>query len=388
MAPRRAPGRLAAVLWSASLIAAFAGVALSPDAATARLFVLLLTPVSVAYATVGAVIGARRPANPVGWLFLGWGLALSVMGVAQAYVDRVLAHPGTLPGGPWAAWFMAVWWHPLFVLLVFQLLLFPDGHLPSPRWRHVARATVVVYASLAVSAAFSPSAIALYSPGIDPPVVVAGSGVADAAFGVLLPLQLGLVALAMVSLVLRLRRAAGRPRQQIKGFVFAVVMAVTVFIAGILVFGEGVLFPVFGIIPVAAGIAILRRRLYDIDRILNRTLVYAVLSAVLAGAYAASVLVLGQVFGGASDAAVAVSTLMVAALFRPARSRVQDAVDRRFNRRRYDAARLAGAFAARCRDHVEFGLIATDLATTATRSVEPVHVSLWLRPTAQRAETG
>lgn len=148
------------------------------------------------------------------------------------------------------------------------------------------------------------------------------------------------------------------------------------------------LFPVFGIIPVAAGVAILRQGLYDIDRVINRTVVYGVLSAVLGLVYAGGVLGLGQVFGQASDLAVAGSTLGVAALFQPARRVVQHAVDRHFNRRRYDAARLAGSFAQRCRQEVDLDAIAIDLSAAVAQSMEPAHLSLLWRPVVHRPATG
>ncbi|HSK95489.1 MAG TPA: hypothetical protein VK891_02640, partial [Euzebyales bacterium] len=185
-----------------------------------------------------------------------------------------------------------------------------------------------------------------------------------------------------ISLVVRMRRERWRERQQIKGFVYAVVVAVSAFIGGVVVFGEGVLFPVFSIIPIAAGIAILHQHLYDIDRVINRTVVYGVLSAVLALVYGGGALTLGQVFGRGSDLAVAGATLAVATLFQPVRRRVQRAVDRRFNRRRYDAARLVAAFTLRCRDQVDLDTIATDLAAVISHTVEPAHLSLWWHPAA------
>jgi hypothetical protein len=379
----RVTTRLAVAMWLASVAASISGIVVASDTPRALVFVLQLAPVGLTYATVGALVSGRRPANPVGWLFAGWGLAMNGLSLAQAYVDHAVANPGALPGVEWAGWIMAVAWHPCFAFLAFQLLLFPYGDLPSPRWRHFARATVAVYALLALSAAFAPSAPALYTGGLDPPFTTPAGQLADMLFDFLLSFQLAFVAVSMVSLVLRLRRARGRERQQIKGFVSAVVVAVTAFIAGIFVFDGGVLFPVFGIIPVAAGVAILRQQLYDIDRVINRTVVYGLLSAVLALIYAAGVLGFGQIFGRASDLAVAGSTLAVAALFQPVRRRVQQTVDRRFNRRRYDAARLVTAFSQRCRDQVELDTIATDLASVVAQSVEPAHLSLWWHPAAQ-----
>ena len=229
----------------------------------------------------------------------------------------------------------------------------------------------------ALSAAFAPSAPGLYTGGLDPPFTTPVGQLADRVFSFLLAFQLVMLATAMVSLTVRLRRAPWRERQQIKGFVYAVVVAVIAFIAGIFIFGEGALFPVFGIIPIAAGIAILRQHLYDIDRLINRTVVYGVLSALLALVYAGGVVGLGQIFGQRSDLAVAGSTLAVAALFQSVRRRVQQAVDRRFNRRRYDASRLVAAFSQRCREQVGLDTIVIDLTAVVAQSVEPAHLSLW-----------
>ena len=383
MASRRGLTWLPAALWIGSLSAAIAATVIAPDTAAVT-YLVELAPVGLAYATVGALLASRRPENPVGWLFATWGLAMTTLGVAETYVSRVPAPPGV----EWVAWAIAVLWHPLFVLLVFQLLLFPHGQLPSPRWRHFARLTVVVYAALALSAAFSPSASQLYAPGVEPLFSTPIGPVADTVFESLLSFQLVLVATSMVSLVLRLRHARGRERQQIKGFVYAVIVAVTTFIAGIFVFGAGVLFGVFALIPIAAGIAILRQQLYDIDRVINRTAVYGVLSALLALVYAAGVVGLGQIFGRASDVAVAGSTLFVAALFRPARQRVQQVVDRRFNRRRYDAARLASAFSQQCREEVDLDAIATGLSAAVAQAMEPAHLALWWDPAARRGSPG
>ena len=378
----RAAARVAAATWIISVATSVASIAVASRAPDALAPALGLAPVGVAYATVGAVIGARRPANPVGWLFIGWGLAMNGLGLAEAYVDVALTHPGALPAVEWAAWLIAVAWHPCFAFLAFQLLLFPYGSLPSPRWRPFARATVAVYVLLALSAAFAPSAPAVYAAGLAAPFTTPIGPLADPLFMFLLPAQLLLLAVSMISLVVRMRRERWRERQQIKGFVYAVVVAVSAFIGGVVVFGAGVLFPVFSIIPIAAGIAILHQHLYDIDRVINRTVVYGVLSAVLALIYGGGALALGQVFGRGSDLAVAGATLAVATLFQPVRRRVQHAVDRRFNRPRYDAARLVSAFTLRCRDQVDLDTVATDLTSVISHTVEPAHLSLWWHPAA------
>jgi hypothetical protein len=339
---------------------------------------------SLAFTTVGAYLAGRRPGNAVGWLLLGWGMVMAFSAFTGAYVERGLVRaPGSLPGPGWAAWAEAVVWHPAFGLLVFLLLLFPHGRLPSPRWRPFAWFTVAVYLTLSVSAAVAPGAVELYYPEAAPPVRLAVGPAAEVVFGVLLPTQLLLLVVALVSLVPRLRRATGEERQQIKWFVYTVVTVIVLFVAGIVVFGAGVLFPLFGLIPVSVAVAVFKYRLYDIDRLINRTLVYGLLTALLIGVYAALVFLLGRLLDpatGDSALAVAASTLAVAALFQPARRRLQELVDRRFNRRRYDATRTVERFSGRLRDHVDLDTLSSELLAVVDRTVQPVSASLWLRP--------
>ena len=305
-----------------------------------------------------------------------------------AYVDRgVVRDPGSLPGPEWAAWAEAVVWHPAFGLLAFLLLLFPHGRLPSRRWRPFVWLTVAVYATLSLSAAFSPKAVRLYYPQVTSPVRLPVAPLADTAFDWLLVGQLLVLGTALVSLVLRLRRAPGDERQQVKWFVYTVVTVVLVFVATTLALGAGYLFPLFGLIPVSVAVAVLKYRLYDIDRLINRTLVYGLLTALLLGVYAGLVFLFGAVLDpavGESSLAVAAATLAVAALFRPARRRLQDLVDRRFNRRRYDAARTVDGFALRLRDQVDLDALHGELLAVVDRTVEPASASLWLRPSGVR----
>ncbi|HET8787853.1 MAG TPA: hypothetical protein VFO47_03795, partial [Actinomycetes bacterium] len=344
----------------------------------------VLALLSLVFTTVGAFLAGRRPANAVGWLLLGWGMVMAFSAFTGAYVERGLVRaPGSLPGPGWAAWAEAVVWHPAFGLLVFLLLLFPHGRLPSPRWRPFAWCTVAVYLTLSVSAAVAPGAVELYYPEAAPPVRLAVGPAAEVVFGVLLPAQLLLLVVALVSLVPRLRRATGEERQQIKWFVYTVVTVIVLFVAGIVVFGAGYLFPLFGLIPVSVAVAVFKYRLYDIDRLINRTLVYGLLTALLIGVYAALVFLLGRLLDpatGDSALAVAASTLAVAALFQPARRRLQELVDRRFNRRRYDATRTVERFSGRLRDHVDLDTLSSELLAVVDRTVQPVSASLWLRP--------
>jgi hypothetical protein len=381
MTPRSAV-RLAWSLWgvAAGLLAAGAAV---NAALVVRSWEGVLATLSLVFLTVGAFLAGRRPANPVGWLLLGWGMVMAFGSFAGAYVDRGLVRdPGSLPGVHWVAWAEGVVWHPAFALLAFLLLLFPHGRLPSRRWRPFAWLTAAVYLSLALSAALSPEAVTLYYPQAVSPVRLPVAPVADAAFGMLLLSQLLVLATALLSLVLRLRRATGEERQQVKWFVYTVVTVVLVFVITTLMIGAGYLFPLFGLIPLAVAVAVLKYRLYDIDRLINRTLVYALLTALLAGVYAAGVFLFGILLEpalGNSQLAVAAATLAVAALFQPARRRLQQLVDRRFDRRRYDAARTVEGFSVRLRDHVDLDTLSAELLGVVDRTVQPTSASLWLR---------
>jgi hypothetical protein len=382
MTPRVAV-RLAWSLWA--LAAGLVAAALAVNAPlVVRGWEGVLATLSLVFITVGAFLAGRRPANPVGWLLLGWGLVMAFGAFAGAYVDRGLVRdPGALPGPDWVAWAEGVVWHPAFGLLAFLLLLFPHGRLPSRRWRPFAWCTVAVSLALSVSAAFSPKAVRSYHPQATPPVRLPVAGLADTAFDWLLGGQLLMLGTALLSLVVRLRRAGGEERQQVKWFVYTVVTVVVVFVATTLVLSGGYLFPVFGLIPVAVAVAVLKYRLYEIDRLINRTLVYGLLTALLAGVYAAGVFALGNLLdpaAGESELAVAASTLAVAALFQPARRRLQAVVDRRFDRRRYDATRTVEAFSARLRDQVDLDTLSAELLGVVDRTVQPTRASLWLRP--------
>jgi hypothetical protein len=378
----RAAVRLAWGLWGLALGLIVVALALNP-AAVARSATGVLALLSLTFLTVGAFLGGRRPGNAVGWLLLGWGMVMAVVFLTTSYVHRATVHdPGSLPGPEWAAWAEAVIWHPAFSLLAFLLLLFPHGRLPSRRWRPFAWFVVAVYLILSLSAALSPGSVELYYPNLSGPLTTPFAGLADAVFAVLLPGQLLVLGVCVVSLLWRLRRAPGEERQQVKWFVYTVATVILAFVAGILVFGAGVLFPLFGLIPVSVAIAVFKYRLYDIDRLINRTLVYGLLTALLIGVYAGLVFLLGRLLDpatGDSALAVAASTLAVAALFQPARRRLQELVDRRFNRGRYDAARTVERFSGRLRDQVDLDTLSAELLGVVDQTVQPVSASLWLR---------
>ena len=378
----RAAVRLAWGLWGLALALIAAALAVNTvQVATGEEGILAV--LSLVFITTGAFLAGRRPANPVGWLLLGWGMVMAFGSFSGADVNRGLVRdPGSLPGPSWVGWAEGVIWHPAFGLLAFLLLLFPHGRLPSPRWRPFAWLVVAVYLTLSLAAALAPGSVELYYPEATPPVRLPVAGLADAVFDWLLGGQLLVLATALLSLVLRLRRASGDERQQVKWFVYTVVTVVLVFVTTTLALGGGYLFPLFGLIPVSVAVAVFKYRLYDIDRLINRTLVYGLLTALLIGVYAGLVFLLGSLLDpatGDSALAVAASTLAVAALFQPARRRVQELVDRRFNRRRYDAAPTLERFSGRLRDQVDLDTLSAELLGVVDHTVQPASASLWLR---------
>jgi two-component system, NarL family, sensor kinase len=285
--------------------------------------------VAVAFALLGAVVAAHRPANPIGWLLLAIGLSGALGVVSNEYVNYALVvDPGALPGGPIAAWLSAWTWWPAYGLVPIVLLVFPDGRLPSPRWRWAAwlagGGVAVMTLGIAASTLGDPVRFALSEeePGGLPGLVLAVSvGAAILSF-----------LAALVSLALRWRRAWGNEREQLKWVAFAAGLALVANIVLQIVQLPGLGLVGVVLVPVGAAVAILRHRLYDIDRIISRTLAYGLLTALLGLVYIAGVFALGRLLspGGEPSAfAVAASTLAVAALFQPARRRLQASVDRR-----------------------------------------------------------
>jgi hypothetical protein len=356
-------------------------------------FPLLLALMPAAWAAVGALVASRRPENPIGWLFCGVALATGVMGACYAYSLYALYGPGGLPGGRAAGWAAA--WLPgpaAFFGPLLLFIVFPDGHFLSRRWLVATVALLLVGVVGLTSDALRPDLFHDALPGFSNPLGVSGgagrvvSTIDDVGSTLSSPL---VFLLATASLVVRFRRAGPTEREQIKWVAFAAAftaVAVPVAVAS----GDGslayvmwaiVLLGLLGL-PVAAGLAILRYRLYEIDRVINRTLVYGSLTICLAAAYLAAVLLFQAVLGGltrGSGLAVAVSTLAVAGLFRPARARIQGGVDRRFYRRKYDAARTLEGFSARLREEVDLDAVGGELRTVVSETMQPAHVSLWLR---------
>jgi hypothetical protein len=345
-----------------------------------------------AFMVMGALIVAHQPGNAIGWIFSAIGLLAVTGGLAQEYAEYAyITRPGSLPGAILAVWFTLWWWYPtMFLTLVFTLFFFPTGRLLSRRWRPAFWLAATTTGAITMLAALSPGLNLDEDHAVRNPIGIGWvedveEGVVGAGFFVLL--SVSLVA-ALAALVLRFRRSRGEERQQLKWFTYAGALLLLVPLGDFLpnttlstaLFGLLIAF-----LPVAAGIAILRYRLYDIDRIINRTLVYGLLTALLGAVYAGVVLVLGQLSGGGIGTkppswAVAGATLAAAALFQPARRRIQLVVDRRFNRRKYNAAKTIQAFSTRLRDQVDLGTLATELVAVVDQTMQPTRVSLWLRP--------
>ena len=360
--------------------------------------------IPVTCSTVGVIIASRRPHHPIGWLFCAVGLLAGVNHFFAEYaIYALLTQPDSLPGARAAAWVAAWPWVPSNALLVFVALLFPDGRLPSRRWLPFAWLNVVVAAVGTMAVAFSAGPIPTLTPienplGLEDAQTLLGP-VATVA-GALERGILGLVAVG--SLFLRLRRARGEEREQIKWLAYA---ASVVVIGAILTYvipeatgaqwvgdvGLALLAVGFVGVPIAIGIAILRYRLYDINLLINRTLVYGTLTATLVALYFGGIVLLQRVFvaltGEQSTLAVVGSTLVIAALFNPLRRSIQSFIDRRFYRRKYDAAKTLAAFNARLRDETDLDALGEDLVGVVGATMQPEHVSLWLRSeTAQKGQ--
>jgi hypothetical protein len=360
-----------------------------PDAFTDSVPLLLAF---ASFVVVGALIVRHRPGNAVGWMFAAIALLAVLGALGEEYA--IFASARHLPGPVLAAWFASWAWYPTLALtLVFTPLLFPTGRLLSPRWRLVAWPAAAVMAAITGLAALQQTIELAPGRMVANPFGLAGvENPEDSRLGaVLFPLLGPLVLAAFASLVVRFRRSRGDERQQLKWITFAAALLPLTFAGDLLPDTAGnLLFAVVvSFLPVAAGVAILRYRLYEIDRLINRTLVYGLLSALLAGIYAALVLVGGELSGGVADDppswAVAGATLAVAALFQPARRRIQQVVDRRFDRRRYDAARTVDAFSGRLREELDLDALAAELLAVVERTVQPTAASLWLRPPARTA---
>jgi hypothetical protein len=389
---------LAWVLWVAvvSLVggALILGLANRPEIPLFDAPLIIIPPT---FATLGALISSRRPGNVMGWIFLATGILGGVQMFSGQYATVALVPDGsTLPGADLAAWFATQAQNAFPISILFLVLLFPDGRLPSRRWRPLALAMGVFLAVTLVISAFSPGPFRDFPSASNPfgvegamppgPVVAAG--------------QLGglaCVIVTLLSLIVRFYYSRGEERLQLKWFTYAAVVGLSTPLL-LSIFAPAVFQAVGQIVwslgflslPVSAGVAILKYRLYEIDIIINRTLVYGPLTAILVALYVGGVVVLQYAFraltGSGSQLAIVASTLLIAALFNPLRRRVQNFIDHSFYRRKYDAAQTLEGFSAKLRDETDINALNAELLSTVRETMQPEHVSLWLREPERKVE--
>jgi len=353
----------------------------APGATTTWANELAYLAFMLAFSTVGALVASRRPRNPIGWLLLGSVLCYAVGGAGV-----------TVAGPPLIAWAGAWAWGAGVGLAVVTLLMFPDGHLPSRRWRPALWLAVAGIVAFVVGTGFGAPTIG--DSNVPNPFAVQGSlGEVLAALQEAFPLVIVAALVALVSVVVRFRRSRGIEREQVKWVLYAAALVGVGLVAQLPIFmvmppdaaanaSNAVATSAFACVPVAIGIAILRYRLYDIDVLIRRTLVYGATSGAIALAFFGGIVVLPAVLRpvtSGSELAVAISTLASFALFQPVRGRIQRAVDRRFYRAKYDAEHTVDAFAARLRDDVDLDSLQGELLEAVTETLQPAHASVWIR---------
>jgi hypothetical protein len=397
--PRRWPDGLGWALWALTLLAVPAVAWLDhllrqagrPELAWLHLSGVPQVVAAVTGATVGAVVASRRPRHPVGWLLLGLALLLTLWGLTFAYTRYgLVARPGALPAASYLAGLhngIGTMW---LSCASFVLLLTPTGKLPSPRWRWWARIAAASAGVWLLAGVVHPVPLYPEYPTIENPLAVPflPRGLLDVAQPAAAVVILASLVVGAASLGGRFRRARGIERQQLRWLAWGAALAAVALLAAMaaLVLEDDVhltdlaLGVCAAVLPLATGAAILRYRLYDLDRIVSRTLAYGLLTVVLGLGYTGVVLGLGWLLPKSSSLVVAGATLAVAAMFQPARRRIQQAVDRRFNRRRYDAVQTIGVFSARLRDELDLRTLADELLTVVDQTMQPTQASLWLRP--------
>ena len=391
--PRR-PALLAWGLWTLTILGVVVLVWLDQLLRrTGRPELVVLNPTAfapvlgaVSTATVGAVVASRRPRHPVGWLLLALGLSLTAAGVTLAATNYGVARVAPAAG-------LVARYVPATIVVAMAcngliLLLTPTGRLPSPRWRWWAGIIAATPVVLLGVVTLSPRPGDRLIEAVDSPLDLRAL---DGALRIAYQAAFAVIIMAFVaaagSLVGRFRRARGVERQQLRWVALATALIALLAVVNLaaLALGAYALAPLVGglnppILAAGIGAAILRYRLYDLDRIISRTLTYGLLTLLLGGGYALVVLGLSQLLGRDSPLVVAAATLAVAAVFQPARRRIQQAVDRRFNRRRHDATRIIEAFGARLRDQVDLTTLTAELLAVVNQTMQPTRASLWLRP--------
>ena len=341
--------------------------------------------------TVGALIAARRPHNRIGWFFCYIGLVSGIQTFVEEYaVYALLTRSDTSPAVMWVAWIQSWFWVLTMPILLLPLV-FPDGQLLSPRWRFVLWLGGLNTAFLLFGFAFAPLPMQSFDDRLNPYALGGESGIVlfllDAAFALLAVTTLA----AAAAMFVRFRRSKGEERQQLKWFTYAAALAAII----IAVFQDeptvGAMMSIMAMLalPVATGIAILRYRLWDIDILIRRTLIYGVLTAMLALVYFGSVVVIQQILraltGQSSEIAIVISTLAIAALFTPLRRRVQEVIDRRFFRKKYDAQQVLAKFALTARDETDLAELMGELQRVVVETMQPEGVGVWLKPTGRES---
>jgi len=383
-----------------SVALAAASVALGISGGADLFIAFSIAALGVVFAGTGALVASRAPGNWIGWIFCAMGLLFEFGILGEVYVAYGSLADGFLPGRAWVGW-ISQWSNNAFAptMIILSFLLFPTGRLPSARWRPVALIATGVAVVHAASAALTPGPLQDY--GIQNPAgIEAATALRMIAEVSVLILVLPLMLLSVVSLFARLRRSSGIERQQLKWFAYAAALLATDLLASnalaVLLRGTGnevaefIPFLTFVItlsgIPMAMGVAILKHRLYDIDIIINRTLVYGALTLSLLLVYVGCVVSLQYVLraftGGNSQLVIVASTLAIAALFNPLRRRIQSFIDRRFYRRKYDAVKTLEEFGAKLRDETDLESLNAEMLSVVRETMRPEHASLWLRETA------
>jgi hypothetical protein len=357
-------------------------------------YALLLT-----FALVGALIASRRPGNLVGWICLADGLLWMLLGLSETYAVYRTDMPGLAPLEVGAAWLSNWLWAPaLGLFATYLLLLFPNGRLPSRRWRPLAWLSGGVIVSLSISVGLAPGPLQNVG-GMRNPLGLEGHPWVADAFPFIFPLLPVCILGSVLSVVLRYRNSGSEEREQIKWIAFAASVVVVLFLVGLVVslfssteFFDSVAVLSYPGVPIAVGFAVLKYRLYDIEVVINRALVYGSLTAMLLALYFGGVASTQAIFRAITgqeqqpQLAIVVSTLIIAALFAPLRRRIQSFIDRRFYRSKYDARKTLEAFSATLRDETDLDALRGELLSAVTDTMQPAHVSLWLsNETRQRA---
>jgi hypothetical protein len=401
------PGDRRLVQWAVALFVAICAMyavgivfdVLNADGWAGMVAPLLFHALTISFPLVGVLIARRQPRNPITWILLGIGVAWGLAAATEGYRDYALVtRAGELPAGDVVDALSTWLWVPGIVpTATLLLLLFPDGRLPSPRWRWVVWLSVLAMIAVSVAIVFGPTTLADDGfPKLDNPLrITALHQVLEAMQILLVAIPVCMIASA-AALVVRYRRSRGVERLQLKWLSTAAAVVAAVYALALVVsldeswskadtpswvaVIQNVALASFALIPIAIGIAILRYRLYDIDRLISRTIAYSLLTAVLVGVYAAIVVGIGAATGRSDNPVViAGATLLVAALFGPARRRIQGLIDRRLYRRRYDAELVLASFAARLRDQLDIEALAGELRSATTHAVQPESVGLWIR---------